>query len=50
MENLAKEIIAGKRLTRNDNLKFLLIVNLNVLMPIKGTPFGNLERIPMKIF
>lgn len=28
MENLAKEIIAGKRLTRNDNLEILLTTDL----------------------
>jgi biotin synthase len=31
MENLAEEIICGRRLTRNDNLKFLLTTNLEEL-------------------
>ena len=31
MEKLAEEIIAGRRLTRNDNLEFLLTINLKEL-------------------
>jgi len=31
MEKLAEEIIAGKRLTRNDNLEFLLTINIKEL-------------------
>ncbi len=31
MEKLAKELITGKRLKRNDNLEFLLTVNLKEL-------------------